>query len=221
MEVIQTRILIPMNVLQEFDKQVENLVQKGYPKVVGIPKSEFIKLFEPLRTKVEKLDLPESDFEKGYLPFVVVVKNDLIPTDKAMSLVEKEGKNGITKLFPHEPSDFNTISDITIPDSNMYLLIEIDRGKDTINQPPIEAMKQIGEKGRSPLTIDEGIAIVTQYPEFLMKNNCFSLLASRHAGDQRVPAIWINGAKHPNLGWCWNGNPHTWLGSASCKKRID
>ncbi|MGQ0669203.1 MAG: DUF5701 family protein [Actinomycetota bacterium] len=20
----------------------------------------------------------------------------------------------------------------------------------------------------------------------------------------------------PRLGWCWAGNPHTWLGSASC-----
>lgn len=51
--------------------------------------------------------------------------------------------------------------------------------------------------------------------EFLMKNNCFSLLASRHPGDKRVPAIWINAQKQPNLGWCRVGNPHTWHGSAS------
>lgn len=209
-----------MNLLQEFDKQVQSLVQNGYPRIVGISESKFIKLFEPLRAKVENLDLPDSDFEMGYIPFVIVVKNALISTDTAMSLVKKEGKTGITKLFPHEPTDFKTISEVKVPDSNVYLLIEIDRGKDNINQPPSEAMKKIVGSGRSPLTIDEGVAIVTHYPEFLTKNNCFSLLASRHTGDQRVPAIWINANKNPNLGWCWNGNPHTWLGSASCKIRI-
>lgn len=209
-----------MNVLQEFNKQIQNLIQKGYPKLAGKSEGDFIKLFEPLRTRAEKFDLPDGDFEKGYLPFVIVVKSDLVPTEEAMSLVEKEGKAGITKLFPLQPTDFNTISDVAVPDGKLYLLVDIDRGKENINQPPSDAMKIIGACGRSPLTIDEGVAIITHYPEFLMKNNCFSLLASRHTGDQRVPAIWINGNKNPNLGWCWNGNPHTWLGSASCKDRI-
>ncbi len=209
-----------MKLTQEFNNQLQNLVQKEYHKLAGISKSEFINLLEPLRAEVEKLDLPEGDFDKGYLPFVIVVKSDLIPTNKAMSLVEKDGKTGIIKLFPHTPSDFNTISNVNIPNTKAYLLIDIDRGKDNINQPPSIAMNKIVEKGRSPLAIDEGIAIVTHYPEFLIKNNCFSLLASRHEGDQRVPAIWINAKKQPNLGWCWDGNPHTWLGSASCKKRV-
>jgi hypothetical protein len=209
-----------MQLTQELDKQVQNLIQKGYHTVAGLTEKDFSKHFEPLRKQVEKLDLPECDFEKGYLPFVVVVQSNLVPTDTAMSLVEKDGKTGVTKLFPHQPSDFSTISAVTIPTSKIYLLIDIDRGKENINQPPSEAMKKIEASGQSPLTIDEGVAIVTQYPEFLIKNNCFSLLASRHDGDQRVPAIWINGSKNPNLGWCWNGNPHTWLGSASCKERI-
>jgi hypothetical protein len=34
-----------------------------------------------------------------------------------------------------------------------------------------------------------------------------------------VTAIWISKGA-PKLGWCWAGNPHTWLGSASCAKRI-
>jgi hypothetical protein len=52
----------------------------------------------------------------------------------------------------------------------------------------------------------------------LRKNKCFSLLASR-CGDKRVPAIWISG-KAPKLGWCWAGNPHSWLGSASAGARL-
>lgn len=209
-----------MDLTQEFNKQVRNLIQKGYHKLARISESEFVSLLEPLKIKVEKIDLPEIDFDQGYVPFVITVKSTLVPTDTMMSLVEKDGKEGVKKLFPHETSDFDTIPDVNIPDTQVYLLLDIDRGKENINLPPSEALKKIIEKNRSPLTIDEGVSIVTHYPEFLIKNNCFSLLASRHKGDQRVPAIWINGNKNPNLGWCWNGNPHTWLGSASCKERI-
>jgi Family of unknown function (DUF5701) len=67
------------------------------------------------------------------------------------------------------------------------------------------------------LTVAEGVALLIQFPEFLQPNNCFSLLASR-CGDKRVPALWLSEGR-PKLGWCWAGNPHTWLGSASCGKR--
>lgn len=202
-----------MNLLSEFERQVQNLLDKGYPK-------DILEYTDELKKEVETLSFSPVDLEKGYLPFVIVVKSELLSTEEQMAKVVKDGKEGITKLYPHTSKDFSTIEKVTIPDRPVYLLIDIDRGKETINLPPNEAFNMIEENNRSPLTITEGIAIVTQYPEFLVKNNCFSLLASRHPGDQRVPAIWINGERHPNLGWCWDGNPHTWLGSASCKKRI-
>jgi len=206
--------------IQEFDRQVDTLIQKGFPQLAKLTDSAFEQLTNPLRVQLEQLSLPEIDLEQGILPFVIVVKHDLVSTEDMMARIERNGKQGITKLYPREPQDFNPIDTVTIPQPPIYLLVDIDRGKSTINLPPIEAMKVIVEGGRSPLTIDEGVAIVMQYPEFLMKNNCFSLLASRYTGDKRVPAIWINGKKHPNLGWCWDGNPHTWLGSASCTDRI-
>ncbi len=209
-----------MDISQEFDRQVATLLSKGYSKRAHVPDEEFQKELHALKGKLPQSIDTQLDLEKGSLPFVIVVKSTVVPADQAMAVVEKDGKQGITKLFPHQPTDFNTIAEVEVPVSNVYLLIDIDRGKENINLPPNRAMEMITEAGRSPLTIDEGIAIVTHYPKFLMKNNCFSLLASRHEGDQRVPAIWINGQKQPNLGWCWDGNPHTWLGSASCKTRI-
>lgn len=209
-----------MNLNQEFEKQVATLVSKGYPKLAQLSDESFKKRLSILEEMLPKdLDV-EIDLEKGTLPFVIVVKSSMVQAEQAMSLIEKNGKQGITKLFPHTSTSFASIPEVEIPTSNMYLLINIDRGKETINLPPSEALTIIKQADRSPLTIDEGIAIVTQYPEFLIKNNCFSLLASRHEGDQRVPAIWINGQKQPNLGWCWDGNPHTWLGSASCEGRV-
>ncbi len=205
---------------QEFDRQINNLLQRGYPAAAGLPTGEFLKHLKPLKVRIEDIVPLEVDLEQGQLPFVIVVKSDLVSVDKAMSLVERNGQPGCTKLYPREPHDFTPIDEVRLPDGPAYLLVDIDRGKGSLNLAPGEALKVIRTEQRSPITIDEGVALVTQYPAFLMKNNCFSLLASRYRGDKRVPAIWINHAGQPNLGWCWDGNPHTWLGSASCGSRV-
>lgn len=208
------------NYLEEFNRQVENLLSKDYPKLANISKEKFLKYILPLKDKLKDLDLKDINIEKGHLPFVIVVQNSLIPVNKTVPLINKDGKSGAVKLFPHKPTDFQTLEEVIIPNNPVYLLIDIDRGKGSINLAPIEAMKVIKQENRTPLTIEEGVAIVTHFPEFLTKNNCFSLLASRHTGDKRVPALWINAKKNVNLGWCWEGNPHTWLGSASASQRI-
>ena len=121
-------------------------------------------------------------------------------------------------MNPRQPEDFNTIEKVKIPSGLAYLLTDIDRGQAFLNVRPEDALKTILQQNCSPLTIHEGIAVLTHYPEFLKKNNCFSLLASRYT-DQRVPALWIS-QERPKLGWCWDRNPHTWLGSASCRARV-
>lgn len=206
--------------LNEFDRQVQTLVDVGYPTLAKKPKASFLKCVLPLREKVTALNPPKLNLETGKLPFVIVIKNELVPSEVMMSHTEKNHKNGVTILRPHTTENFKTIPEVTVPEGLAYLLVDIDRGKESINLPPNKARSLIMKARRTTLTIDEGIAIVTQFPDFLMKNNCFSLLASRTGSDQRVPAIWINAKKEPNLGWCWDGNPHTWLGSASAKHRV-
>jgi len=119
---------------------------------------------------------------------------------------------------PEDLRRFAPIPAVAIPAHEPYLLVDVDTGTDLLNVTPDDALKILAKRKRSPLTIDEGIALVTQFEESLKKNACFSLLGSR-CGDKRVPALWISAAK-PKLGWCWAGNPHTWLGSASAARRI-
>ena len=204
----------------EFERQVGNLVDKGYPQLAGMTEEAFVSLLSPLKEKLVEIKEFKVDVEQGVLPFVIVLKSSLIPAEEMMAKVEREGKSGVTKLNPHQAYEFQILEKVVLPEGEVYLLVDIDRGKETLNVTPEEAFRFIEEDGRSPLTIEEGIALVTHFPEFLIKNNCFSLLASRKAKSQSVPAVWINGNKQPNLGWCWDRNPHTWLGSASAKKRL-
>jgi hypothetical protein len=44
---------------------------------------------------------------------------------------------------------------------------------------PDEALTRIAAAGRSPITIDEGLALVTHFPGILRTRNCFSMLTSR------------------------------------------
>lgn len=200
---------------QLFDHQIQALLARGYPKMLGMSPRAFNNQLEPLRTKLPiSWGLPED----SHLPFVIVINSPLLSAEKALSLIDFKGKSGMEKMYPKKPEDFSTIESVQIPQGLAYLLLDIDRGKESLNLTPANALKTIQAQNRSPLTITEGMAILIQNPEFLKTNNCFSLLASR-CGDQRVPALWISEGR-PKLGWCWDGNPHTWLGSASCGGRV-
>lgn len=200
----------------EFDRQINTLIQKGYPDITGLSEQAFKALLEPLRAHLnQELRTPSTSEQ---IPFVITITRTLAPIEKMMNAVERNKKTGIINLTPAVPDDFKPIADVIIPQSTAYLLIDINRGDATRNIAPAQALKIIQQENRSPLTIEEGVAVVTQFPDFLVKNHCFSLLASRRA-DKRVPAIWLSEGR-PKLGWCWDGNPHTWLGSASCKTRV-
>jgi hypothetical protein len=205
--------------LEEFDRQVENLLAKRYHEAAKISEAAFCAALAPLRKRIPKRRKARTSPEDGHLPFVIVIAHATVPSKWAMGRVVRLGKRGHEAMKPVKPSDFGPLDWLSIPDGLAYLLIDTDRGRDSLNVRPEDALKQIVQAGRSPLTIDEGVAVVTQHPEFLQKNNCFSLAGSRRQ-DQRVPAIWIDGDKRPKLGWCWDRNPHTWLGTASCAKRV-
>lgn len=210
-----------LDLSQEFDRQVENLLKKRYPTVASVRAENFTGYLEPLKERVAELATFEQNITAGRIPFVIVIKNDLVATEAAMWRIRIKDQRGMVGMHPVEPKSFTPLEELEIPDSLAYLLVDIDTGRETLNVTPHEALKQIQQENRSPLTIDEGVALVTHFPKVLRdkKNyNSFSMLGSRR-GDQRVPALWIS-SKKPRLGWCWDNNAHTWLGSASCGSRV-
>jgi hypothetical protein len=202
----------------EFDRQLRNLQQKGYSSLAGLTNEQFATKLEPLREQLSELELASFDPKDGQLPFVLVITRDLLAPEQAVRLFTWSEHHCTVDLSPRSISHFTPTPAAPIPAGGAYLMVDIDRGRETLNVPPTEAIKTLQQEGRSPLTIEEGIAILTHHPDFLVKNHCFSLLGSR-CGDRRVPALWIS-ENRPRLGWCWEGAPHTWLGSASCATRL-
>jgi hypothetical protein len=187
----------------------------GYPEIAGKSDGAFAELFAPLRTRLEEAS---AAIAGAGIPFVLVVNRGLVSPEDSMPLVEQDGRQGIIDMNPTEPSAFTPIEDLELPESPAYIAAGIDTGQETLNVTPDQALPLITASGRSPLTIAEGVAVLTHFPGVLRSRNAFSLLGSRR-GDRRVPALWTSQGR-PRLGWCWAGNPHSWLGSASCTTRL-
>ncbi|KRQ26822.1 MULTISPECIES: DUF5701 family protein [Mycobacteroides] len=187
----------------EFDRQFSRLTELGYP--VGDRASQ-------LGTRVA--DLPQSAVDPGdHIPFILIATGTSY--EQTAPLMSLNGRKGFHVMDDGDVDVYRPI--VEIPDQ-AYLLTDVDTGSEFCDVTPEAALQTITARGRTPLTIEEGIALVLLRPDMLRKNKCFSLAASRGKG-QRVPAIWISD-RRPKLGWCWDRNPHTWLGTASCGGRL-
>lgn len=150
---------------------------------------------------------------------VLVASRQLVAVAEAAGRIERRGKPLVLgQLEPADLETFQPIEVIDLPSAPAYLAVDVDLGVEFRGITPEDALRRILAAGRSPLTLDEGVALMLQQPEVIARNWGFSLAGSRR-GDQRVPALWVSEGR-PKLGWCWDRNPHTWLGTASCARRI-
>lgn len=201
----------------EFDRQVHNLIERDYPTTARLTPEQFTTLVAPLRDLATGIGHGTGAPDTGRVPFLLVATREVVPIEQTMARTTLRGKTGpgfVDRSFePGALERFVAVEEAGLVGQRAYLLFDIERGEEFCGAVPNDAMDTIAARGRTPLTIEEGVALITHFPEVLVKNKCFSLGGSR-SGDRRVPAIWIS--RHtPKLGWCWEGNPHTWLGMAS------
>ena len=142
---------------------------------------------------------------------MIVVRSELAVNLAAVA--RSDGKPD-TLIGEPELAAYTPLVDVPAGD---YELVEVDLGDATRNVRPDDALEQLDGAGRSPLTIEEGLALYAADPAVIAPNRGFSLAGSSR-GDRRVPALWISKGR-PKLGWCFRGAPHTWLGTASCAGR--
>lgn len=149
---------VAFDVRAEFGRQIYNLLAKGYPRVAGLTSTEFLAHIYPLLSRVTELGR-----ETDAIPFVIVVRSDLAARGETIGLVERRGEAATSVLDADELKLFEPIKEVTLPDGLAYLMVDIERGADTRNATPDEALEIIDASRRSPLTIDEGIALPLHY----------------------------------------------------------
>jgi hypothetical protein len=192
--------------------QAERLIALGVHELAGVPASR-------LR------DLPGARDDD--LLVLRVAPAALAP------LVRHRDKPGFVVADMTDVDDFGPIAEISVPGDAVYVVRDPHRHDEMLNWTPAEALPAILDKGRTPLTLGEGLHWLLQSPEVLERGRCFMTIGSRlhrpdGSLDTRTPAIWIsNGTGRdgsgnrnaPKIGWCWAGNRHTWLGYASADTR--
>jgi Family of unknown function (DUF5701) len=193
---------------EAFGRQADALVRAGFPALARLSDAAFEGLVAPL----EAAALVAPGLE-GRIPFALVLRG--LPTAPAIERVVLDGRPGFTSMEPGDLARFAPI--VELPACKAYLVTGVDTGRGLLGVTPDDAIATIEREGRSPLTLEEGLALVAQVPNVLEADR-FSLLGSR-CGDRRVPAIWVS-ERRARLGWCWSGAPHSWLGSASCAGRV-
>lgn len=167
---------------------------------------------------------------------ILAVHHEVVPAADLAVLQRRGDKPGFVNVDLPDLAEFVPVPEVTIPNRPLYWLVGIDRGDDLQSWSPEEAAPELASRGRSPLTVHEGISWLLQRPEVLEPSSCFMTIASRKpkarpkgAYDARTPAIWISGGTGrdgretkgaPKVGWCWWRNRHTWLGFASVTRRV-
>ena len=203
----------------ELDRQVQAYVELGVPALLGLDPDDFrtglLPLAEALPATLPGPSSASASVPDDHIPFVLVLPqvdvNDLVPA------MRRGPRLGVSVIDREEAATYRPIEGVVVPEQP-YLLWGIDVGSELCDVRPEDALAVVRERGRTPLTIAEGVALTVVRPDMLRPNRCYSLMASRTGTNQRVPAVWIS-QRRAKLGWCWDRNPHTWLGAASAERR--
>lgn len=205
--------------------QVERLVSAGVPELAGITADQ-------LRAHARALPAGPGESRPGPRA-VLAVHPSLVSSARLATLMRRQGRAGFVVVDMTDLADFVPTDDIVVPDAPLYLVGDVTRGDDMLDWTPTDAHAEFAARGRSPLTVSEGVSWLLQQPEALEPGKCFMCIGSRKPKkggglDSRTPALWISGGTGrdgrenkgaPKLGWCWAGNHHTWLGFASTSGR--
>lgn len=193
----------------EAQKQLDRLVALGYPDVADMSAAAFRSLATPIITALAQSDLDER--------ILLIPTRELVTPESLIARTSINRMAGFTTMPPRDIASFMPQDGFEPPEGPFYIVVDPHTGTKYTNREPDIARKLVETDGRLPLTLEEGLAIATQHPDWLVHKNGFNLLGSR-SPDGRVPSIWMS-QNAPRLGSVWPSSRHTWLGNAYCLER--
>ncbi len=184
-----------------FKKQLQKLIDAGYAQNI------IDMLQEQMNTVLDTaVSMNVSD---NHIPFIPVVPRSYWGLNALMNTIEYKGIKGYSVLPPHEVTD-----EIQTPEKPYYIY-DVEDGKEYLGISPKDSEKKIAKDSRSPLTVQEGIALALHVP--VLQGHFLDCTGSRYRGN--VPGVGLFGGGVPGLGWGNLGGSSGRWGSPSCRSR--
>lgn len=222
-----------------FAEQVERIIERKFHTIANLGKSDFISRYlTPLRELLLTYEL-ETVSQENRKPFLLVVPNRIVPLSFQLENI-RERVNRIQLEYIIKPEWFENAPRVSTP-SEPYLILDIETGHAMLNITPKKCVNKFDQEGRLALTIDEGLALITHFPEVLegpWLDLPGSVLIHKYAGQdvlQRgmqsalppgfgmttfVPTLYYKYYDDLRLYYINEATETPYSGSASCGKRL-
>ncbi|MFP3867835.1 MAG: DUF5701 family protein [Desulfobacteraceae bacterium] len=153
------------SLLELVGKQVNRIIANKFHLAAGLSEAEFIsnyiKPLEPLLGNIEG----GTELTGNRLPILIVVPHNIVSLSYQLKSV-RESLNDTQMEYIIKPEWFKNAKEVMTPDQP-YLLGDVETGYAMINTAPKRCVEALHQQGRFPLTIDEGLALITHFPEVL------------------------------------------------------
>jgi hypothetical protein len=148
-----------------FSDQISRVIEKKFHIMAKLSESEFINgHIMPLKQLLNKYNI-DATVRENRIPLLIVVPHTIVPLsfqlDSIMMDINKKKLEYIIK-----PEWFTNAQGISTP-NKPYVLLDVETGYAMINTTPKKCVQTFHDEGRFALTIDEGLSLITHFPEVL------------------------------------------------------
>lgn len=148
-----------------FHAQSERIIERNFHAVSGLSEKDFITNYiSPLKEILIKTKV-KARLEENRIPFIIVVPSTIVPLSYQLDSI-REAIHDKKYDYIIKPEWFENAKGVTTP-KEPYLLLDVETGYAMQNISPKRCVEKFKAEGRSPLTLDEGLALVTHSPEVL------------------------------------------------------
>ncbi len=168
---------------ESFNYQLNGLLDRDYPELSRMNERQFIDLISSLRPmNRDFISSPET------LPYLIVIPHSMVSIYDQLSCKNNE-------ILGYTFLDIRNIRrvDDTIKHTKPYLISDVSCGTSMRGFSADKGAKQIFSSGRTPLNLEEGMALFTHAPQILYYQGLI-FAGSKHK-DDGVLDIYLYGGK--------------------------
>lgn len=225
--------------IELFAKQVNTIIERRFHIPTGLSESDFVnRHLMPLKQLLVENDKDIKIVEK-HIPILVVVPHTIVPLSYQLEST-RESIDDMQLEHIIKPEWFENAPGVSTPDKP-YLLIDVETGYTMKNTTPKKCVEIFNDQGRFALTIDEGITLISHFPEVLeshwvdlpgsvlihkfvgedvMKRGMLSSLPPAFAKATFVPTLNYIHYNYLRLYYIYEVTETPYSGSASCANRL-